>query len=202
MATKKEKAVNRAFLRGKKQGKIREERHVLELLTAIIIVLLFLLLGQHFGWWPYSRPKLGTAFYTNVSATTPPKTSAASTTSGSSSNSGTSSNAGTSSTPSTGSGGTSGSGGGTASSGGSSTGSSGSTSPIAAFAAGVNVGNTEAQTNAQASGLSQNCSAVASTGVSDSGLGQQQVCVYTEGNKIVTVTYLNGRVISASKSGF
>jgi len=190
MATKKEKAVKRAFLRGRKQGKIREEKHILEILTAIIIVLLFLLLGQHFGWWPYSRPKLGTAFYTNVSAATPPKTSAASTTPG------------TSSTPSTGSAGTSGSGGGTASSGGSSTDSSGSTSPIAGFAAGVNVGNTEAQTNAQASGLSQNCSIVANASTASSGLGQQQVCIYTEGNKIVTVTYLNGRVISASKSGF
>ena len=77
-----------------------------------------------------------------------------------------------------------------------------SPSPIASFAASVNVGNTEAQTSAQASGLSQNCSIVANANTSDNGLGQQQVCIYTQGDKIVTVTYLNGQVISASKSGF
>jgi hypothetical protein len=38
--------------------------------------------------------------------------------------------------------------------------------------------------------------AVAST------IGKQEVCTYTEDDKIVTVTYLNDRVISASKSGF
>jgi hypothetical protein len=193
MATKAEKAVKRAFLRGKNQGKVREEKHALGLLTAIIIILLFLLFAQHFGWWPYSRPKLGTAFYTNISATTtPPKIPTASGSSGSGS-----SHSGTHSTPGTGSAGTSGSGGGSSSG----SGSSGS-SPIASFAAGVNVGNTEAQTSVQANGLSQNCSIVAKASASDSGLGQQQVCVYTQGNKIVTVTYLNGRVISASKSGF
>lgn len=202
MATKTEKAVKRAFVRGEKQGKIREEKHVLGLLVAIILVLLFLLFAQHFGWWPYSRPKLGTAFYTNVSATTPAKTSTGSTAAtGSSSGS----SAGSGSTTTTGSTGGSTTSGTTGSGGGSTTGGSSgssSTQPIASFAAGVDVGNTAAQTSAQATGLSQNCSIVANVGISDANLGQQQVCVYTQGDKIVTVTYLNGRVISASKSGF
>jgi cytoskeletal protein RodZ len=188
MATKTEIASRRAFLRGKKQGKVKEEKHALGILTAAVIVLLYLLLAQHFGWWPYSRPNLGSAFYTNVSASTSP-------TSGKSGNSSSSS---THSTGSTGSNGASGSNG---SNGSSSSGSS-STTPIATFAAGVNVGDTQAQVSADASGLGQNCSVVASASTANNSLGQQQVCVYTQGNKVVTVTFLNGRTISASKSGF
>lgn len=188
MANKQEKAVNRAFIRGKQQGKVREEKHILALLGVIIIVLLFLLLAQHNGWWPFARPKLGSAFYTNVSASTTAP-SGSSTTSSGSGVSGATGNTGSNGT----SGGSSGSNGGSGSSG---------TMPIATFAAGVNVGNTEAQTNAEASGLSPNCAIVVDANTNDSGVGEQQVCTYTQGNKVVTVTFLNNHVISASKSGF
>jgi hypothetical protein len=194
MATKQEKALNRSFLKGKKQGKVREEKHILTMLLAAIIVLLFLLLAQHNGWWPFMRPSLGSAFFTNVSASTtaPSRSSTAGTGSGSTT---TSWFAGTSS--STNSSGTSN---GSGDSGTSGTGASSSTKPIATFAAGVNVGDTQAQTSTTASGLSQDCAVVVKA--SSPEVGEQQVCTYTQGNKIVTVTFLNGHVISASKSGF
>jgi hypothetical protein len=184
MATKQEKAVQRAIKREKKQSKIRGEKHVLWLLVALILFLLYLLFAQHYDWWPYARPNLGTAFYTNISATAPTPGLSTSGSAGSSGNAGT-----------TGSQGSSGSSG----SGTTSTTPSGSPS-IAGFSAGVNVGDTKGQTSAQATGLKQNCAVIASANVSTG--GQQEVCTYTQGNKIVTVTYLNDRVISASKSGF
>jgi hypothetical protein len=194
MPTKKQQsALKRAFARGKKQGKVREERHAVGLLSTAVAVLLFLLLAQHNGWWPYQRPKLGSAFFTNVSASTPAP-AAASTSSGSGSTG--TSNSGTGSTGSAGSGNS-----GTTAGGGSSTGSgSTGTAPIANFAAGLNIGDSEAQTSTQANGLNQNCALVVGANATDA--GQQQVCTYSEGNKIVTVTYLNNHVVSASKSGF
>lgn len=202
MATKQEKAVNRAFLRGRKQGKVREEKHILGLLVAVIILLLYLLLAQHNGWWPFMRPTLGSAFYTNVSASTtsPGKTSTA----GSGSGSGSGSSGGSSTPPaSTGTSGSTGSGNtgsGSTGTNSSDTSASSGTEPIATFAAGVNVGDTQAQTSATANGLGQDCAVVVQANGSEG--GEQQVCTYTQGNKIVTVTFLNGHVISASKSGF
>jgi hypothetical protein len=194
MATKQEKAVQRAVKKERKQNKIRGEKHVLGFLVALVLLLLYLLLAEHYSWWPYSRPDLGTAFYTNVSASAakPSSASATSSSAGSSGTTGTSGSQGSSS-------GSSGSGSGSTGSGTTST-TSASTPSIATFSAGVNVGDTEAQTNAQANGLGQNCALVASASASTA--GQQEVCTYTQGNKIVTVTYLNDHVISASKSGF
>lgn len=193
MATKQEKAVQRAVKREKKQSKIRTERHVLWFLTALILILLYLLLAQHYDWWPHSRPDLGTAFYTNVSSDTAKPATSGSTASGSSTaatNTGSPATTGSSQ----GSSGTSGSS--------ASTSSTPSTGPsIATFSAGINLGDTEAQTNADATGLGQNCAVVANASTSTT-LGQQEVCAYTQGNKIVTVTYLNDHVVSASKSGF
>lgn len=186
MATKQDKAVQRAFLRGKKQGVVREEKHVLGLLVAAILILLYLLLAQHNGWWPYMRPHLGSAFYTNVSKGTTAPSSSSSNTSSSSSSSGGSSTSGVSTATGSDSGG--------------STSVSSGTNPIASFAAGVNVGDSHSQISSEANGLSQNCAVV--VGATTQGAGKQQVCTYTEGDKIVTVTYLNDRVISASKSGF
>ena len=183
MATKQAQAVQRALKKERKQTKIRGEKHLLWFLIALILLLLYLLFAQHYAWWPYSRPQLGTAFYTNVSPTAPQPTSGL-TTSGS---------AGTAGSQSSGSGNT------TSGSGTSSTPASGTPS-IAGFSAGVNVGDTKEQTSGQANGLSQNCAVVVSA--STSSAGQQEVCTYSQGDKIVTVTYLNDHVISASKSGF
>lgn len=188
MATKQEKAVQRALKKERKQTKIRGEKHVLWLLTVLILLLLYLLFAQHYAWWPYSRANLGTAFYTNVNATAP-MPAAGLTTSSSSTNAGTT--------------GSQGGGSGSSSSGSGTTPTTPSTPAnpsIAGFSAGVNIGDTKAQTSTQANGLGQNCAVVANATASVG--GQQEVCVYTQGDKIVTVTYLNGHVISASKSGF
>ncbi len=184
MATKQEKVLKSAVTREKNKGKVREEKHVLWLLVAIILLLLYLLFAQHAGWWPYSRPKLGSAFYTNVAAgtTSPAKASTsggANSGSGSGSSTGSDTNTGdgTSTPPA----------------------SSGSGS-IADFAANLNVGNTKSQVSGTANNLGQGCAVLLDANAQTA--GKQEVCTYSQGDKIVTVTYLNDRVISASKSGF
>lgn len=77
-------------------------------------------------------------------------------------------------------------------------GSSSSKSRILTFAAGVNDGNTKEQTSSEAGGLNESCAVL----VNAPSAGKQEVCTYTEGDKVVTVTYLNDRVVSASRSGF
>ena len=183
MATKQEKAVDRAVAREKRMGKTREEKHILWFLVALILLLLYLLMAQYKGWWPYSHPKLGSAFYTNISAAEGSQAGADMSGSGSS---GGGSGGGQQ-------GGGSGGGGG----GGSSAGSGG----ILGFAATIDTGDTKGQVSGQATGLGQNCAVVVSANTNTS-TGKQEVCTYTQGDKIVTVTYLNDRVISASKSGF
>ena len=174
MATKQDKAVQRAVSREHKKGKTREEKHILWFLLAVIAILLWLLLADRYGWWPYSPPKLGSAFYTNIAANDPAPDGTTNSTGGS--------------------GGSGGSGGGTT------TPPSGSSAGIADFAAEVNVGATKTQISSQANGLGEGCAVVINANGPNA--GKQEVCTYTQGDKIVTVTYLNDRVISASKSGF
>ena len=59
-------------------------------------------------------------------------------------------------------------------------------------------GQTKDQVAAQAGGIKPNCT-VANTQTT---AGKQEVCTYTEGSRIVTVTYLNDRVVSIAKTGF
>lgn len=208
MATKQEKAVKSAVTREKKKGILREERHVLYLLIAIILFLLYLLFAQHNGWWPYSRPNLGTAFYTNVSAN---ETAAKSTTDTTASDDGTNDAGGDSGTSNTGGnsggGNTGGSGssnnGGGSNSGGGNTGGSETTpaDSLVDLAANINVGDTKTHVGAQAKNLGENC-AVILDAQTQNPIGKQEVCTYTQGDKIITVTYLNDRVVSASKTGF
>lgn len=197
MANKQEKAVERAVKRAEKRGVVREEKHVLWFLIALILILLWLLFAQHNGWWPYSRPKLGTAFYTNIGANTPAEESSNSDSSNDSGNS--SSTGGSGASGSNGTNGSNGSNGSDGSSGGSTTTPPASSSLID-FAAGVNVGDSKADISGQANKLGQSCAVVVDAKAQTA--GKQEVCTYTEGDKIVTVTYLNDRVISASKSGF
>lgn len=204
MATKQEKAVQQAVKRAEKRGVVREERHVLWFLLALILLLLWLLFAQHNGWWPYSRPKLGSAFYTNIGANTPLPASAstvdnesdASSADGSN-NGGTGNNSGSNGTNA--SNGSNGSNGSDGSNGGTTT-TPPASSSLLDFAGQVNVGATKGDINAKANGLGQNCAVIVNTQTQT--IGKQEVCTYTEGDKIVTVTYLNDRVISASKSGF
>lgn len=140
-------------------------------------------MAQRFGWWPYSRPTLGSAFYTNISANTPSPNSASSVSGGSNGSDGTdgsdgSNGGGTTNPPASGSG------------------------SILDFAANVNVGESKANISSQANGLGEQCAVVVTANTNTANAGKQEVCTYTEGDKIVTVTYLDDEVVSASKSGF
>jgi hypothetical protein len=202
MATKQERAIKSAVTREKKKGIVREEKHILWILLAIIAVLLYLLFAQHSGWWPFIQPKLGNAFYTNVipnGPTTPASSSdqsggTSSTNNGSSTGSNSGSSTGSNSGSGSNSGGSNNNGGG-----GSTTPSSGS-DPIGSLAATINVGESKTDVNSKANGLGTNCAVVVNA--TSPNVGKQEVCTYSQGDKIITVTYLNDRVISASKSGF
>lgn len=173
-----------------KSKKFLQRRTKLEqiLLAIILLLILLLLLAASFQWWPFNSPyggyNLGTAFYTAA-----PSTEA--TTAGSSGSNGSSGNTGSSG--SNGSNGTSGTTPAPAPSPAPAT-----SSAILTFASGVNTGNTKEETSGQGSGLDEHCGLL----VNSSSAGKQEVCTYTEGDKVVTVTYLNDRVVSASRSGF
>lgn len=77
--------------------------------------------------------------------------------------------------------------------------SSSSKSRLLTFAAGVNQGDSKEQTSAEGGGLDENCAVLVNA---PSSAGKQEVCTYKEGDKLVTVTYLNDHVVSASRSGF
>jgi len=203
MATKQEKAVKSAVKREKKRGILREERHVLYLLIAIILLLFYLLLAQYNNWWPYARPKLGSAFYTNVSTIETPVTSTTDTSTDNGNSDDANNNNGTDNTGSGSTSGGSSNSGGSNTSGGSNGGGGTATTPantIADLAATIDVGSTKTEIGAQAQNLGENCAVILDAKVQT--LGKQEVCTYSQGDKIITVTYLNDRVISASKSGF
>ena len=72
--------------------------------------------------------------------------------------------------------------------------------PIFNLYGSVHNGETKADVQASSGGLSPNC-VVTATSTSNPG-GKQEVCTYTQGDKVVTVTYLNDNVAAVSKSGF
>ncbi len=162
-------------------------------LLAILLLIAYLFLASRYSWWPSNdrTDNLGTAFY--VVKRLP---AAVSNTAGAV----TTSTGGVSVPANSGSSGgnTGGSQGGGSNNGGGSGGGSSSTSRILTFAAGVNTGDSKQDVSGAAGDLNENCAVVANA----SSLGKQEVCTYTEGDKIVTVTYLNDQVISASRSGF
>jgi hypothetical protein len=205
MATKSDTATHAAFLRGKKKGQKIDEQRALLVAAGIILLLLFLILAQLFGWWPYHKDRLGTAFYSATDTVLPLKettgddatsNSAAQSTDDSSSSAGTSSASGSNGT--NGSNGASGNDGSNGSNGGGST--TTDDNALVDLAANIDMGDTFADISAKSSGLSPNCAALAD--ISATIAGTQKVCVYTQGDKLVTVTYLNDKVISASKTGF
>lgn len=189
----------------KKSKKLLQKRTNLEwaLLTILLVIMIFLLLALLNKWWPFNPSQfgsddLGTAFYT---AELPEELQDRADNANDGNAGGTGGNGGTAA-PAGGSNGGSNNGG---SNGGSNNGGGGTTTPPASsgsalltFAAGVDTGNTKEQTSGQASGLNENCAII----LNSSSLGKQEVCTYTEGDKLVTVTYLNDRVISASRTGF
>lgn len=170
---------------------IRDRTRLEIVLIILLIIVIYLLLAALKDWWPSNthNPHLGTAFYSSEqaiddgNARAVPNTDKTNT---GGSNGGGSGNTGGGSNNGGGSGG-GGNGGGTSSS-----------SPLLDFAANVDTGNSKQEISGQANGLNESCAVVAKATTA----GKQEVCVYTEGDKVVTVTYLNDRVISASRSGF
>jgi hypothetical protein len=161
-----------------KSGKVIKikERALIEwvILAFLLLLILYLALAPGYHWWPYQRDtNLGTAFYSGIESTD--------STGGSS----------TTNNTTTGSGSNGGSGGGSTPSG------SGS-SALLTFSAGVNSGDTKEEVSGSAGGLNESCALL----VQSSTAGKQEVCTYTEGDKVVTVTFLNDNVVSASRSGF
>jgi hypothetical protein len=165
-------------------------------LLAILLLIAYLFLASRYSWWPSNNgdEKLGTAFYvvkrvpvavSNTGATTT-STGGVSLPAGNGGSGGGSSSGGSQTA------------GGSGNGGGSGGGSSSSSSRILTFAAGVNTGDSKQEVSGAAGGLNENCAVVANI----TSLGKQEVCTYTQGDKIVTVTYLNDNVISASRSGF
>jgi len=169
--------------------------------TVIIILLLiiiWLLLGSAFKWWPWntSGVPLGSAFYSNSQ---PAKDSNSTDDSDSNSEGDGSGSGGTGTPGPAGSNGTNGANGSNGTNGtNNGGGSTNTTSALITFAGGVNTGDSKQEVSGSAGGLNENCTVIVNT----TAAGKQEVCTYTEGDKIVTVTYLNDRVISASRSGF
>lgn len=182
-------------------------RMILEwIIIILLLIIIWLLLAMGFKMWPWNEDSvaLGSAF---TSQSVKDNSSEADNGSSNGSNgSGTSDNnagssGGTGGTGNTGNNGNNGgtSGGDSGNNGGSNGGSANTeTSPILRLAANLNRGNSKDEVVASANGLNGKCTIVADTTIA----GKQEVCVYTEGSKIVTVTLLNDRVLSASRSGF
>lgn len=161
------------------------------ILLILLLLIAYLLLASRYEWWPWNTQKdnLGTAFYV-VKQNSAEDASGLSTNGNSASSSGSGNSA-------NGSGGSNNNGGGSNNNGTNNPPSS-SKSPLLTFAAGIDTGNSKQETSGQANGLNENCVVV----VNSSAIGKQEVCTYTEGDKIITVTYLNDNVVSASRFGF
>ena len=71
------------------------------------------------------------------------------------------------------------------------------TSPILTFSTTVNTGDTKEQVDVKAGSIGKSCTVTAATTT----VGKQEVCVYTEGSKVVTVTYLNDKVVNVTRTG-
>lgn len=71
-------------------------------------------------------------------------------------------------------------------------------SSIVDFSADIGNGNTKAQVNAKSNGLPQTCTVTTNTVAA----GKTEVCIFTEGSRVVTVTFLNDRVVDVTRSGF
>lgn len=191
---------------------IKERTRLEWILLILLLVIAYLLLASHYTWWPNQKTynNLGTAFYAGIKSKDADKESAAtpastvqngSGTNSSGSGSGNNANSGSTTNPASSNGGGNGTnpgtGGGSNQSPGSNTGNTNDSS-ILTLASKVNIGDSKETIQAQVNGVSNKCTVVVDTTI----LGKQEVCIYTQGNKIITVTLLNNKVISASRSGF
>jgi hypothetical protein len=175
---------------------VLQERTKLEwVLLALLLVILYLLFATHFLWWPWSAKNnnFGTAFYSPT-----PQQQAQQDSANNAASNGGGSNGGSGSTGNSGANGASGSNGSNGSNGGTTTPPPATSSALLNFAATLDTGNSKQDVSGRAGGLNESCVLVANA----SAIGKQEVCTYTEGDKLVTVTYLNDKVVSASRTGF
>jgi hypothetical protein len=73
-----------------------------------------------------------------------------------------------------------------------------SRSALLNFAAGLDSGDSKEQVSGEAQGIEEDCALLFNSTES----GKFEVCTYREGDKLVTVTFRDDRVVSASRSGF
>lgn len=151
------------------------ERWLWIALIALLLILLIGFMAAYYKWGPF-KP-----------GTTTPTTSTGLTGSGS----------GSSGASSSGANGANGSNGSTGAAG------AGSVSPAAGsdvfnLYGSVTAGEAKTQVGAQSNGIKANCL----TATTSTSAGKQEVCTYTQGDRVVTVSYLNDRVVSVSKTGF
>ncbi len=157
-----------------------KDRLLALLALMLLLLLLFWWLAMHNHWGPYK-----------IKATTPTTSSvdkqAASADTASSA-------------ASAGSSGATGASGSNGSNGSSTTAPAGANTPIFNLYGSTHSGETKSEVNASSGGLSPNC-VVAAKSTSTPG-GKQEVCTYTQGDKVVTITYLDDNVAAVTKSGF
>lgn len=181
MPKRQSKTMSESSSKNPKTKMMKTER--LAWLVAVVVLLLLLLafMAAYYKWWPAKH------------VTTTPTTGSTSATS----TQPTAGGGGTGSTTTTGSNGSSGSNGATGASG--ATGAAGAngsttTSDIFMLYGQIISGQTIDQVAALAGSLKPSCTTISSTNA--------KICVYTQGDKVVTVTYLDNQVVSVSKSGF
>lgn len=68
------------------------------------------------------------------------------------------------------------------------------------FSAGLGAGENKTQLDVASAGVLNKTCTVLSTGLL--GLGKQEVCVFKDGTKILTVTLLNDQIVSVARTGF
>lgn len=198
MASSKQKNSQNQKKSNQASAKKEEEQNKRTILIALIILLLLFLLGwwmaaNHWGPWSTPAPKDTTS------------QGAGSNTSGGSAtnqNTGSDTTSGGSTSGGTGAAGTNGTNGSNGSNGTNGT----TTTPPAAentdaivsLSGSVNNGQTKDEVTAKAGGTNQTCTITANSTT----VGKQEVCTYSQGSKVVTVTYLNDHVVNVSRSGF
>jgi cytoskeletal protein RodZ len=205
MASNKQKQ-NQNQKASQASAKKEEEKNKRVMLIALIVLLLLFLLGWWMAanhWGPWSTDKDATNQGTEAN-----KNGGSST--DQNSGSGTSGGGSTSNGSGTGAAGANGSNGSNGSSGTNGTNGSNGTTPttpttppatntdaIISLSGSVANGQTKDDVTAHAGGTNQTCTITANS----TAAGKQEVCTYSQGSKVVTVTYLNDRVVNVNRSG-
>lgn len=197
MAGKKHKQSEKS---NKATTKKEEERNKRIILIALIVLFLIFLLGwwmaaNHWGPWATNDKdgtNQGTGSNTSGGGSTDQNI-------GSGTNNSASGGTNTGTNGANGSSGTNGSNGSNGSNGtNTTTPPAENTDAIISLSGNVNNGDTKDDVTAKAGGTNQTCTVTANSTTA----GKQEVCTYSQGSKVVTVTYLNDRAVAVNRSGF